>query len=240
MNTSWRFPRWGGYAVALVLTTAITGVIALTRLRGEVANISMLYLLAVLASAVMFGSGPAIVAACAAFLELNVLFLEPRYRLAVADPGEWVALVLLLVTGVITGQLAAAIRNRAQEAERREREAIVLYDAVRLMAGADVTQALTAVAERLRVELGMAAVLIDMSGLSPPIARAEAGAPMLTYIDMIDRADPGAYVTVVLPEFVPAHVWQGWLHNQSAGRLKRALRNRPNTVVINVPYHLPI
>jgi amino acid transporter len=64
-------------------------------------------------------------------------------------------------------------------------------------------------------------------------------APMLTYIDMIDRADPGAYVTVVLPEFVPAHVWQGWLHNQSAGRLKRALRSRPNTVVINVPYHLP-
>ncbi len=176
MNTSWRFPRWGGYAVALVLTTAVTGVIALTRLRGEVANISMLYLLAVLASAVMFGSGPAIMAACAAFVEFNVLFLEPRYRLTVSEPGEWVALVLLLVTGVITGQLAAAIRNRAQEAERREREAIVLYDVVRLMAGADLSHALAAVAERLRIELGMAAVLIDMSGSSPAIARAEAGA----------------------------------------------------------------
>jgi amino acid transporter len=63
-------------------------------------------------------------------------------------------------------------------------------------------------------------------------------APMLTYIDAIDRVDPGAYITVVLPEFVPAHFWEGWLHNQSAGRLKRALRHRKNTVLINVPYHL--
>jgi len=63
-------------------------------------------------------------------------------------------------------------------------------------------------------------------------------APMLTYIDAIDRLDPGAYITVVLPEFVPEHFWEGWLHNQSAGRLKRALRQRPNTVLINVPYHL--
>jgi amino acid transporter len=63
-------------------------------------------------------------------------------------------------------------------------------------------------------------------------------APMLTYIDAIDSVDPGAYITVVLPEFVPEHFWQGWLHNQSAGRLKRALQGRPNTVIINVPYHL--
>jgi amino acid transporter len=63
-------------------------------------------------------------------------------------------------------------------------------------------------------------------------------APMLAYIDGIDRADPGAYITVVLPEFVPAHFWEGILHNQSASRLKRALIHRPNTVLINVPYHL--
>jgi len=63
-------------------------------------------------------------------------------------------------------------------------------------------------------------------------------APMLVYIDTVDRIDPGAYITVVLPEFVPAHFWQGLLHNQSAARLKRALLRRPNTIVIDVPYHL--
>ncbi|MEX0786007.1 MAG: APC family permease [Dehalococcoidia bacterium] len=63
-------------------------------------------------------------------------------------------------------------------------------------------------------------------------------APMLAYIDAVDRADPGAYITVVLPEFVPAHFWEGILHNQSAVPLKRALLHRPNTVLIDVPYHL--
>jgi hypothetical protein len=63
-------------------------------------------------------------------------------------------------------------------------------------------------------------------------------APMLTYIDAIDQLDPEAYITVVLPEFVPAHFWEGILHNQSSVRLKKALLHRPNTVLIDVPYHL--
>ncbi|MEX2159728.1 MAG: APC family permease [Dehalococcoidia bacterium] len=63
-------------------------------------------------------------------------------------------------------------------------------------------------------------------------------APMLTYIDAIDKIDPDAFITVVLPEFVPAHFWEGLLHNQTAVRLKKALRYRPNTILIDVPYHL--
>ncbi len=63
-------------------------------------------------------------------------------------------------------------------------------------------------------------------------------APILTYIDAVDRSTPGGDITVVLPEFVPAHSWQGLLHNQSAQRLKKALLNRPNTVIVDIRYHL--
>ena len=63
-------------------------------------------------------------------------------------------------------------------------------------------------------------------------------APVLSYIDALDRADPGQYVTVVLPEFRTAWPWQRYLHNQSARRLKNALIERPNTVIVEVPYHL--
>jgi hypothetical protein len=63
-------------------------------------------------------------------------------------------------------------------------------------------------------------------------------APFLAYIDAVDRANPQGRITVVLPEFVPAHFWQGLLHNQPATRLKRALLNRPNTAVVDVLYHL--
>ncbi|MBV9119762.1 MAG: APC family permease, partial [Chloroflexi bacterium] len=60
--------------------------------------------------------------------------------------------------------------------------------------------------------------------------------PLLAYIDSIRRSDPAAVVTVVLPEFVPAHWYEHLLHNQSALRLKAALLFRPNTVVVDVPY----
>jgi hypothetical protein len=63
-------------------------------------------------------------------------------------------------------------------------------------------------------------------------------APVLSYIDALDRAEPGRFVTVVLPEFRTAWPWQRFLHNQSARRLKNALLDRPNTVVTEVPYLL--
>ncbi len=62
--------------------------------------------------------------------------------------------------------------------------------------------------------------------------------PVLAYIDALDRRRPGSMITVVLPEYLPPHFWQRWLHNQSAARLKKALSSRPNTVVVDVPYHL--
>jgi amino acid transporter len=63
-------------------------------------------------------------------------------------------------------------------------------------------------------------------------------APVISYIDLLDRADPGQYVTVVLPEYRSLLPWQRFLHNQSARRLRNAVMERPNTVIIEVPYHL--
>jgi len=63
-------------------------------------------------------------------------------------------------------------------------------------------------------------------------------APILAYVDALDRSYPGETVTVILPELVPKHFWQGILHNQSAIPLKRALLTRPNTVVVGIPYRL--
>ncbi|HLF78856.1 MAG TPA: APC family permease [Dehalococcoidia bacterium] len=62
--------------------------------------------------------------------------------------------------------------------------------------------------------------------------------PLLAYIEGMDRTQPNQVVTVVLPEFIPKHFWQKFLHNQLPLRLKKALVNRPNTVLVDVPYHL--
>jgi two-component system sensor histidine kinase KdpD len=135
----------------------------------------MLYLVAVLASAVAFGTGPAIVASVAAFFAFDFFFVEPIHTFTVSNAEEWVALGLLLMTGTITGYLAAALRGRARAAQRREREAAVLYDVVQLMNDPDLNSALAVVAERLRRELELAALLIHFEEGAPVAATAAAG-----------------------------------------------------------------
>ena len=62
--------------------------------------------------------------------------------------------------------------------------------------------------------------------------------PLMLYIDALAKKDPSAPITVVLAEYVPRHWWEWPLHNQTALRLKWALFFRPNTAVVDVPYHL--
>lgn len=62
--------------------------------------------------------------------------------------------------------------------------------------------------------------------------------PLLAYIDALHRQDAEACVTIVLPEFIPVHWWEHFLHNQTALRLKTSLLFRKDTVLIDVPYHL--
>ncbi len=62
--------------------------------------------------------------------------------------------------------------------------------------------------------------------------------PFLEYVRQRRRASPGSLVTVFLPEYVPAHVWERALHNETALRLKLALYSMRDVVVTNVPYHL--
>jgi amino acid transporter len=62
--------------------------------------------------------------------------------------------------------------------------------------------------------------------------------PIIAYLDRIERTQPDAMITVVLPEFITHRPWQQFLHNQLSQRLKKALMDRPNTVIVDVPYHL--
>jgi len=62
--------------------------------------------------------------------------------------------------------------------------------------------------------------------------------PLLEYVGQISAKHPNDYVTIVLPEFVPAKWWHHLFHNQRALLIKGALLFKPNTVVTSVPFHL--
>lgn len=161
-------------AAALALATGLAWI--LESFVG-VGDASPVYLLAVTAVAVVFGTVPAIAAAALGFLAYNFLFTHPRFTLIVADPGQLLTLFLLLVVGVVVGQLAGGQRQRALVAERREREARVLFEISRALAlRSDTGSALREIVDVLERNAGFAQVWIGL-GTSPGAERPLTAAP---------------------------------------------------------------
>lgn len=62
--------------------------------------------------------------------------------------------------------------------------------------------------------------------------------PLLDYIEETRQQTPGGWVTVALPEVLPARWWENLLHNQRALLIKAAVLFKPRVIVTDVPYHL--
>ncbi len=62
--------------------------------------------------------------------------------------------------------------------------------------------------------------------------------PLLTYVDALHEQHPGAFISIVLPEFITAHWWERFLHNRTAEQLTKSFKKHPNVAVILVPYLL--
>lgn len=109
----------------------ITGVISLLRLYPYIPNISFAYLLIVLALASTRGLYAAILASLVSFISFDFFLVPPLYNFTIDSIAEWLALFFFLAVSIITSQLAAALRRRAAEANRREHETRILYELVR-------------------------------------------------------------------------------------------------------------
>jgi two-component system sensor histidine kinase KdpD len=145
-----------------------TGLVATLEWVVLVPNASAAYLFAVIVLAVGLGTVEAVLAAIGSFLAYDFLFVQPVHTFAVVNPGEWLNLLLLLVVGLVVGQLAGRQRRRADAAELREREARGLFQVSRVLATADETRvALQAIVAILRDETRMTRVWIGLVGSSP-------------------------------------------------------------------------
>ena len=61
---------------------------------------------------------------------------------------------------------------------------------------------------------------------------------LLDYVEELLEKDQSTWVTVVIPEILPAKWWQGILHNQRALMLKAALLFKDRVIITDVPFHL--
>jgi two-component system sensor histidine kinase KdpD len=119
--------------LALLGTSIVTVAIDGLHVSLHIPSISLiyLYLVVVLALASTRGLYPAVLASIVAFLIFDFFLVVPFYTFSIANPEEWLALFIFLCTAIITGQLAAALRQRARQARERERETRILYELLR-------------------------------------------------------------------------------------------------------------
>ncbi|MDQ8020434.1 MAG: two-component system sensor histidine kinase KdpD [Moraxellaceae bacterium] len=147
----WRQYAWTAAGVALVtaLATPLLEFIELT-------NIVMLFLLAVAVSALCFGRGPAVLAAFLSVAAFDFFFVPPRLTFAVSDVEYFVTFAVMLVVGLLIGQLTARLRFEASAAQAREHRTRILYETARELSAALTVEEVESAGERFARQ-GMAA-----------------------------------------------------------------------------------
>jgi two-component system, OmpR family, sensor histidine kinase KdpD len=100
-------------AVSAASVAAVTGVVFALKAVAPVLGLAILYLLAVLPVAVLYGLGYALGVSIASMLAFNFYFLPPLHTLELTDSENWVALGVFVVTSIVVSELATRARRRA-------------------------------------------------------------------------------------------------------------------------------
>lgn len=150
------------YLIAFLMCALIT--ILTLPLRGwlDMANIVMLFLLAVFIAAVKLGRGPAVLAAFLSVALFDLFFVPPHLSFTVVDAQYLVTFVVMLAVGLITSHLASQISEQSDAILSREHETGMLYELARdLGAALNLDGAITTIVRFLQA-IGMnSALLID-------------------------------------------------------------------------------
>ena len=122
----------------------------------DLANIVMLFLLGTVLVALKFGRGPSALAAVLNVAAFDYFFVAPRFSFAVSDVQYLLTFAVMLLVGLLTGQLTAGLRFQARISSSRERRAQSLFELTRDLSAALLN---TQVAE-----LGVAALQRNFGG----------------------------------------------------------------------------
>ena len=205
-----RGPRLGLAAAACAATTLIA-----TPLLGalDLANIVMLFLLTVLLIAVSLGLEAALLSAFLSVALFDFFFVPPRFSFSVSDGQYLVTFVVMLAVAIITGKLAASLRQKADESSAEASRSQALYEMARDLTGALTATQISEITQNfLRRGLNAEATIL-LDGLRPYTdeatlrIRVEPHLATLTHergetIECTQLADSG-YAVIYLPLKAP-------------------------------------
>ena len=160
-----------GTAASAAAVAVVTGVVYALDPIAPVLGLGVLYLLAVVPVAAIWGLRFGVVVSVVSVLAFNWLFLPPTHTFHLAESEDWVALAVYLVVAVSVSALAARARSRAAEAEQQRREAAFAADVAGLLLGASpVESQLPEIAVRTADLLGVSHCWIELGAPREPDA----------------------------------------------------------------------
>jgi two-component system, OmpR family, sensor histidine kinase KdpD len=128
------FELWA-YIGSAVAVAAALGIGELIGNLIGVQSITLVFLMAVLGSAIAWGLWPSLFACLLSALAYNFFFLPPVYTFTIADPENVVALFFFALVAVIVSNLTAATRQQIVSARARAKTTAELYGFSRKLAG---------------------------------------------------------------------------------------------------------
>jgi two-component system sensor histidine kinase KdpD len=127
--------------------------------------LSLLYLLPVVLSSLLWGLGPGALVAVLSFLALNYFFVPPYYTLLVHQTQDLIVLIVFLGVSITIGQLVGRVSKSLAASTAREHEAIHLYELITHLAGLQDTQEIiSALAEQTLITLHARQVEVVVEG----------------------------------------------------------------------------
>ena len=113
---------------AVGVTMAVVFLMLAVQPHATLATVSLALILAVTVCAILWGSGPALLAAISAGLSLNYFFIPPLRTWTIARTQDWIAFLAFVATALLVGQLSSRAQRQAEAAEQRRQEIERLYE----------------------------------------------------------------------------------------------------------------
>lgn len=127
----------------------------------QLPNVSLLFLMAVVLSAISAGYVSALVASILSALAYNYFFIDPLNTFTIASPHEVFAFSIFIGAALVAGGLASRVREQAQAARARAVAVRSLYDFARKLSGtANADNVLWAAVSQLHETFGEGAVVL--------------------------------------------------------------------------------
>lgn len=134
---------YAGYPLSLILIAGVTALLLWAGVGPGVLHLTQFYLIAILACALVFGIGPAILASVVSIPCVIYFFLAPVHTWVVGSVSDALLLFLILLTSLLTTYLIwleRSLRERAETSAKSERQAREELEALHVVSEAGLSK----------------------------------------------------------------------------------------------------